>query len=135
MKTYVHTKICVQIFTVALFIITNSWQQLRYSQGFPGGSEVKPLPAILETRVWSLGQEDPLEKEMATHSSTLAWKIPWATIHGVAKSWTWLSDFTFTFNRWMAKQTVVHWYNGILFSHKMQWAIKPQKIEEYLAYC
>ena len=30
-----------------------------------------------ETRVWSLGQEDPLEKEMATHSSTLAWKIPW----------------------------------------------------------
>ena len=38
---------------------------------------VKCLPAILETRVQSLGQEDPLEKEMATHSSTLAWKIPW----------------------------------------------------------
>ena len=37
---------------------------------------VKHLPAIWETRVWSLGQEDPLEKEMATHSSTLAWKIP-----------------------------------------------------------
>ena len=34
------------------------------------------LPAMQETRVWSLGQEDPLEKEMATHSSTLAWKIP-----------------------------------------------------------
>ena len=30
-----------------------------------------------ETRVWSLGREDPLEKEMATHSNTLAWKIPW----------------------------------------------------------
>ena len=46
-----------------------------------------------ETRVWSLGQEDTLEKEMATHSSILAWEIPWteepggevATVHGVAK--------------------------------------------------
>ena len=37
---------------------------------------VKLLPAVQETRVPSLGQEDPLEKEMATHSSTLAWKIP-----------------------------------------------------------
>ena len=38
---------------------------------------VKNLPAMQEKRVQSLGQEDPLEKEMATHSSTLAWKIPW----------------------------------------------------------
>ena len=38
---------------------------------------VKRLFAVWETRVLSLGQEDPLEKEMATHSSTLAWKIPW----------------------------------------------------------
>ena len=38
---------------------------------------VKNLPAIQETWVWSLGQEDPLEKEMATHSSILAWRIPW----------------------------------------------------------
>ena len=38
---------------------------------------VKCLPAMRETQVQSLGQEDPLEKEMATHSSTLAWKIPW----------------------------------------------------------
>ena len=38
---------------------------------------VKRLPAVQETRVRSLSQEDPLEKEMATHSSTLAWKIPW----------------------------------------------------------
>ena len=38
---------------------------------------VKPLPAMQETWVQSLGQEDPLEKEMAIHSSTLAWKIPW----------------------------------------------------------
>ena len=38
---------------------------------------VKNLAATQETQVQSLGQEDPLEKEMATHSSTLAWKIPW----------------------------------------------------------
>ena len=38
---------------------------------------VKRLSAMWENQVWSLGQEDPLEKEMATHSSTLAWKIPW----------------------------------------------------------
>ena len=52
------------------------------------------------TWVGSLGREDPLEKEMATHSSILAWRIPmdrgawWATVHGVAKSRTQLSDFT-----------------------------------------
>ena len=38
---------------------------------------VKNLPALWETQVRSLGQEDPLEKEMATHSRILAWKIPW----------------------------------------------------------
>ena len=38
---------------------------------------VKRLPAMRETQVLSLGQEDPLEKEMTTHSSILAWKIPW----------------------------------------------------------
>ena len=38
---------------------------------------VKRLPAMQETRVRSLGWENPLEKEMVTHSSTLAWKIPW----------------------------------------------------------
>ena len=38
---------------------------------------VKPLPTTRETQVHSLGWEDPLEKEMATHSSVLAWRIPW----------------------------------------------------------
>ena len=46
---------------------------------------VKNLPAMQETWVWSLGWEDPLEKRKATHSSILAWRIPW-TAHGVAKS-------------------------------------------------
>ena len=43
---------------------------------FPDGSDIKCLPTMWETQVLSLGQEDPLEKEMATQSSTLAWKIP-----------------------------------------------------------
>ena len=43
---------------------------------------VKDLPAMLKTRVRSLGLEDPLEKEMATHSCTLAWKIPWTEERG-----------------------------------------------------
>ena len=43
---------------------------------FPGGSTVKHLPTMWETQVQSLGWEDLLEKEMATHSSILAWKIP-----------------------------------------------------------
>ena len=62
---------------------------------------VKSLPAMQETWVQSLGREDPLEKEMATYSSTLAWKIAWMeepsrlhTVHEVAKSRTRLSDFT-----------------------------------------
>ena len=45
--------------------------------GFLGGSVVKNLPAKQETQVRSLDQEDPLEKEMATYSSILAWRIPW----------------------------------------------------------
>ena len=45
-------------------------------RGFPGGSDVKNLPAKQEMQVWSLGQEDPLEKEMEIHSSILAWEIP-----------------------------------------------------------
>ena len=43
--------------------------------GFPGGSVVKNPPAKQETWIWSLGQEDPLEKKMATHSSIPAWEI------------------------------------------------------------
>ena len=45
---------------------------------FPGGSVVKSLTATQKTQVWSLSQEDPLEKEMATHSSILTWEIPWS---------------------------------------------------------
>ena len=47
---------------------------------------VKRLPTMRETVVRSLGWEDPLEKEMATHSSTLAWRIPWMEEHGRLQS-------------------------------------------------
>ena len=55
---------------------------------------IKNLPARQETQVRPLGQENPLEKEMATHSSILAWKNPmdrgawWAAVHGITKSRT-----------------------------------------------
>ena len=59
---------------------------------------VKNPPAMQETWVRPLGWEDPLEKDMATHSSILAWRISmnrgawWAAVLWVVKSWTWLSD-------------------------------------------
>ena len=48
--------------------------------------KLKRLPLMRETWVWSLGQEDPLEKEMATHSSILAWRIPWTEKPGGLQS-------------------------------------------------
>ena len=47
---------------------------------------VKNLSAMQKTQVWSPGQEDPLEKEMATHSSILAWRIPWTEEPGGLQS-------------------------------------------------
>ena len=56
------------------------------SGGFPGGSMVKNPPAMQEMWVQSLGQKDPLENEMATHSSILAWKILWTKEPGRLQS-------------------------------------------------
>ena len=64
--------------------------------GFPCAQLVKNRPAMQETWVKSLGWEDPLEKGMATHSSILAWRMPWTVFYGVAKSQTQLSDFLFS---------------------------------------
>ena len=55
-------------------------------KGFPGGTAVKNLSAMQETWVLSLGWEDPLEQEMATHSSILAWEIPWTEKPGRLQS-------------------------------------------------
>ena len=59
---------------------------------------VKTLPAVQETQVQSLGWKEPLEKEIATHSSILAWEIPWTEkpgglqSMGVSNNWTQMSD-------------------------------------------
>ena len=54
---------------------------------FTSGSAVKNLPTMQENQVRSLGQEDPLEKEMATHSSILAWRILWTEEPGGLSPW------------------------------------------------
>ena len=78
---------------------TGSYAHFR---DFPVAQMVKHLPTTWETRVRSLGQEDPLEKEMATHSSILPWRIPGQRSREGYSPWgqksqTQLSDFTFTF--------------------------------------
>ena len=59
---------------------------LNFTLGFPGGSEVKVSACNAGDRVQSLGREDSLEKEMATHSSILAWRIPWTQEPGGLQS-------------------------------------------------
>ena len=88
-------------------------------RGLLGGSAEKNLPAMQETQetqVWSLGQEDPLEEGMATHSNILAWKIPMdqgaqqATAHRVANSWTqlkWLSTHAHT-KSYLSSEPIIH---------------------------
>ena len=73
-----------------------------------------------KTQVQSLGGEDPLDKEMATHSSILAWKIPdreiwWDIVHGVTKNWTQLS-----------KQTTVTFF--LLISKEYHWCITESSL-------
>ena len=78
--------------TLEVFLATSTQPELPYVSGvydkylsktclfylrYLMAQTVKRLPAMQETRVRSLGQEDPLEKEMVIHSSTLTWKIPW----------------------------------------------------------
>ena len=96
--------ICFLDQKILSFVIRDITGKFGYKVDYLVAQMVKRLPAMWETRVRSLGQEDPLEKEMATHSSTIAWKIPWTDEPGklqsmasVAKSQTQLSDFTFTF--------------------------------------
>ena len=66
-------------------LISKIYQQLMLP-GLPWQLMVKRQPAMRETWVQSLGWEDPLENEMATHSSTLAWKIPWTEEPGRLQS-------------------------------------------------
>ena len=84
---------------------------------FPSGSVLKTLPAMQETWVWSLGWEDLLEEEMATHSSCLEYPMDrgaWcATVHGVAKE----SDTTDWLNN--NKSEVIHLDKIFLSKHSL----------------
>ena len=83
-QIYIYQKVsCGFVVSVSgsFYSTFSNWLFLTYRKDFdfgvlPGGSVVKNPPAKQEMQVWSLGQEDPLEKEMATHSSSLAWRIP-----------------------------------------------------------
>ena len=71
--------------------VTNSWTQLSnwtelWCEGFPVAQIVTNLPEMWETQVRSLVQEDPLEKEMATYSSILSWRIPQTEVPGGLQS-------------------------------------------------
>ena len=81
---------------------------LRLLEAFLVAQKVKNLPAMQETLVWSLGKEDPLEKGMATHSSSFAWRIPWTEelgrlqsmgSHRVRHNWV-ANTLTFSFHSW-----------------------------------
>ena len=64
------------MYTTCYGDVYNLYGHTHIYMGFPGGSVVKNLPAKQEMQIRSLGQEEPLEEEMATHSSVFAWEIP-----------------------------------------------------------
>ena len=86
-----------------------------------------------ETWVQSLGREDPLEKEMATHSSTFAWKIPWMeepdrlSSMG-SQSWTLLSDFTslhVTSKTWIYSFMYIFWFSSVQSLSRVRLFVTP----------
>ena len=104
------------MFTAALFSIARTWKQPKYLSTVQFSS-VQLLRCVwLFATPWiAAHQASLLEKAMAPHSSTLAWKIPWTekpgglVVHGVSRSRTWLSDFTFTFQfHALEKEMVTH---------------------------
>ena len=101
---------------------------------------VKSLPAVWETWVQSLGQEGPLEKRMATHSSTLAWRVPWTGQSGglesmgsqrVRHNWVTNTFTTFTTSLGIGQEMgKCHSYFGItLLSLKIYWAWREAVLE------
>ena len=108
----------------------------QLSHLFSRGSVVKNLPAIQETLVQSLGQEDPLEKGMATHSSILAWRIPWTEEHSGLQSMglqrirhDWVTNI-FTFWSWfwgdMSSSVVLRYHllgRSLSISFSSSWSL------------
>ena len=121
--------------------LTEHWQKeyfvfliLKSMVGFPGGSDGKDLPVMQEAWVWSLGWEVPLEKEMATHFSILAWIISWTEEPGELQSmgsqrvwhdwatntFTYLSQMLDSFFHWkiIALQNFVFCQTSTWISHR-----------------
>ena len=105
--------------------------------GFPVAQMVKHLPAMREAWVWSLGLEDPLEKELSTHSSIFAWKIPWTEEPGrlqsigLQNSCIWLSNYTrMTTICVCACYTFINWWTEMLF----QWNILYNWVLLFVSY-
>ena len=76
LKSWIHNKMPL-LKNYILLDIVSFLVLIESVVGFPGGSIIKNLPAMQETRIQSLDWKDPLEKEMATHSGILVWEIPW----------------------------------------------------------
>ena len=100
--------------SISCGLLFSSWRRGGFcgptSNGGTSLMSVKDLPTMQETRVRSLGWENPMEEGIATHSSILAWRIPmdrgawWDTVKGVTKSRTWLSD--------KHRQASIQWWLG-----------------------
>ena len=93
---------------------------LQPFHGFPYNSTVKNLPSVQEMRVGFLSGEDPLEKEMATHSSILAWRIPWTEDPGRLQS----TGLQRVRHDWAAEHTrqmvsVLIWKKKLLILHQI----------------
>ena len=104
--TYITTGKTIAL-TIWTFVSKVMPVHFNHCLGFPDGSGVKDLPAMQETRLQSLGQEDPLEEGMATHYRILAWKIPmdrgaWqAAAYRVAQSRAWLKWLSSSSSRFL----------------------------------
>ena len=81
-----YSRVFVYVYTICYGNVYNLYVHTHIYMGFLGGSVVKNLPAKQEMQVRSLGQEEPLEEEMATHCSALAWKMPWTEEPGGLQS-------------------------------------------------
>ena len=106
--------------------------------GFPGGSVIKNLPAMWEMQVRSLGQEDPLEKEMTTHCTILTWKIPWTEKPGwlqcmgsqrVGQGWAHTHDYnsllTMFLTLGLEEEAKSHQYSLNLKAKTVQGLVRP----------
>ena len=108
----------------------------QQQQNTMGGSVAKNPPAKQKIRLWSLGQEDALEKEMATHSSILAWEIPWTDkpgglqSTGSLESRTWLSNYITTteYHRLCGLQATIIYFSQF-------WRLRSSKSKDQKIQC